>query len=171
MAIVQDQSLIIAAQRGDRDAIERLLASCQFDIRRMARTECRSADDAEDAVQETMTQVYRRIGALRTLASYPAWIYTIVRNECRRLMRHMHGRADMPDEDAPIFARQSNFGLPIDLAAAIESLPHKYREAIILRDCEERSITEIAISLQLTREAIKSRIHRARQMIREYLED
>lgn len=41
MAIVQDQSLIIAAQGGDRDAIQRLLVSCQFDIRRMARTECR----------------------------------------------------------------------------------------------------------------------------------
>ena len=171
MAIPQDQTLIIAAQQGDREAIQRLLVSCQFDIRRMARSECANLEDADDAVQETMVQVYRRIGTLRTLASYSAWIYAIVRHECRRLMRHMRGRVELPDEDAPIFARHSNFSLSIDLAAAIESLPHKYREAIILRDCEERSITEIAESLELTREAVKSRIHRARQMIREYLKD
>ena len=118
-----------------------------------------------------MVQVYRRIGTLRTVASYSAWIYAIVRHECQRLLRQMHRRPELPEEDAPIFARQSNFGLQIDLAAAIESLPHKYREAIILRDCEERSITEIAESLQLTRAAVKSRIHHARLMIRDYLKD
>ena len=163
--------MIIAAQQGDREAIQRLLVSCQFDMRRMARSECANPEDADDAVQETMVQVYRRIGTLRALASYSAWIYSIVRHECQRLVRHMRRRAELPDEDAPIFARQSNYSLSIDLAAAIESLPHKYREAIILRDCEERSITEIAQSLDLTREAVKSRIHRARLMIREYLKD
>ena len=171
MAIPEDQTSIIAAQQGDREAIQRLLVSCQFDMRRMARSECANPEDADDAVQETMVQVYRRIGTLRALASYSGWIYSIVRHECQRLVRHMRGRAELPDEDAPIFARQSNYGLSIDLAAAIESLPHKYREAIILRDCEERSITEIAQSLDLTREAVKSRIHRARQMTREYLKD
>ena len=58
-----------------------------------------------------------------------------------------------------------------DLAAAIQSLPEKYREAIILRDFEEYSISEIADQLQLTREAVKSRIHRGRQMVQEYLKD
>lgn len=71
-----------------------------------------------------------------------------------------HGRADMPEEDAPIFARQTNLGLPIDLAAAIESLTHKSRNAIIFRDCEKCSIKEIGVSLKLTCEAVKSRIHR-----------
>ena len=58
-----------------------------------------------------------------------------------------------------------------DLAAAIQSLPEKYLEAIILRDFEEYSISEIADQLQLTREAVKSRIHRGRQMVQEYLKD
>lgn len=51
------------------------------------------------------------------------------------------------------------------------SMPEKYREAIILRDFEEFSITEIADRLLLTREAVKSRIHRGRWMVQEYLKD
>lgn len=58
-----------------------------------------------------------------------------------------------------------------DLIAAIHSLPDKYRDVIVLRDIQEFSIGEISVELLLTREAVKSRIHRARLMIREYLED
>lgn len=57
----------------------------------------------------------------------------------------------------------------IDLVEAIQSLPEKYRKAIILRDFEEYSIIEISHALRLIRAAVKSRIHRGRQMIREYL--
>lgn len=53
----------------------------------------------------------------------------------------------------------------------IHSLPDKYRDVIVLRDIEQSAISEIAGELRLTREAVKSRIHRARLMIREYLED
>lgn len=72
MAIPQNQSLVAAAQQGDRAAIQRLLVNGQFDLRRMAHSECANPDDAKDAVQETMVQVYRRIGTLRTVASYSA---------------------------------------------------------------------------------------------------
>ncbi|NUO72339.1 MAG: RNA polymerase sigma factor [Frateuria sp.] len=163
--------LIEAARQGDREAIERLLVVCRFDLRRMAQSECATTADAEDAVQETMLQVYRRIGALRTLASFSAWTFAIVRRECHRLMRRMRGHAELPDDDHPMFARWMQTELNVDLAAAIESLPPKYREAILLRDCEERSISEMAQALQLSREAVKSRIHRGRLLIREYLED
>ncbi|MGH6709094.1 MAG: sigma factor-like helix-turn-helix DNA-binding protein [Bradyrhizobium sp.] len=52
---------------------------------------------------------------------------------------------------------------------AIQSLPDHYREVILLRDIEEFSIDEIAGVLDLSRESVKARIHRARIMIREYL--
>ena len=57
----------------------------------------------------------------------------------------------------------------IDLSRAIQSLPGHYREVILLRDIEEMSIDEIAGVLDLTRESVKARLHRARIMIREYL--
>lgn len=83
----------------------------------------------------------------------------------------MHGEVELPDEDHRVFAYYAHPDLRSDLAAAIQSLPGKYREAIILRDFEEYSISEIAQSLRLTRGATKSRIHRGRQMIREYLQE
>ena len=167
----KDPALIEAAREGDESALVRLLETSRPDLKRIAATQCASAADADDAVQETLWQVYRRIGALRTIGSYTAWVFSIVRRECQRLMRKMHGHVELPDEDSPLFAYYATPGLRIDLAAAIQSLPDKYREAIVLRDFEEYSITEIAHALRLTREAVKSRIHRGREMIREYLQD
>ncbi|TAN03604.1 MAG: RNA polymerase sigma factor [Rhodanobacteraceae bacterium] len=164
-----DPALIAAAQQGDEAALLRLLETSQPDLRRIAATQCASAADADDAVQESLWLVYRRIGALRTIGSYTAWLFSIVRHECQRLMRRMRGQVALPEEDHPLFACYATPDLRIDLAAAIQSLPDKYREAIVLRDFEEYSITEIANALRLTREAVKSRIHRGREMIRDYL--
>lgn len=77
----------------------------------------------------------------------------------------------MPAEDGRVFAYREHLSLRSDLAAAIHSLPPKYREAILLRDVQELSIDEIAQQLKLTRAAAKSRIHRGRTMVREYLTD
>lgn len=164
-----DPQLIAAARQGDEAALLHLLENSQLELRRIAATQCASAADADDAVQEGLWQVYRRIGALRTIASYTAWVFSIIRHECQRLMRRMHGHTELLDEDSPLLAYHTTPGLHLDLAAAIESLPEPYREAIILRDFEEYSIAEIADALRLTRQAVKSRIHRARVMVREYL--
>lgn len=167
----QSSDLIVAAKRGDRDALLRLLQVSRANIRRIADLECASSADADDATQETLLAVYHRIGVLRTITSYTSWLFSIVRHECQRLMRRMRSELPLPPEDDAIFAYSTAPELRLDLAAALESLPDKYREAIILRDFEEYSITEIAQALRLSRAAIKSRIHRGRVMIREYLDD
>ena len=164
-------ALIEAAREGDEAALVRLLESSQPDLRRIAATQCASSADADDAVQESLWQVYRRIGALRTVGSYAAWMFSIVRHECQRLMRQMRGHVELPDTDSALFAYYITPALRVDLAAAIQSLPDKYREAIVLRDFEEYTIAEIAHSLRLTRAAVKSRIHRGREMVREYLHE
>lgn len=166
-----DPLLPESARKGDIDAVERLLAICQPDLRRIAHSQCAASVDANDAVQESLLLIYRRIGTLRTLASFPAWAFSIVRRECHRLLRAMRGQAELPSADHPVFAYSEYPGLRVDLGVAILSLPQKYREAIILRDFEEFSIKEIADQLKLTRPAVKSRIHRGRQMVQEYLKD
>jgi RNA polymerase sigma factor (sigma-70 family) len=164
-------ALIDAARQGDRAALERLLAVSQPDIRRFARSQCVGVSDVDDAVQETLWVVYRRIGALRTVTSFSAWLFSIVRRECHRLWRRMNGHTELSADDDPAFVHRPEPELREDLIAAIHSLPEKYREVIVLRDVQEFSIGEIAVELRLTREAVKSRIHRARLMMREYLED
>ncbi|MBU6248284.1 MAG: RNA polymerase sigma factor [Xanthomonadaceae bacterium] len=165
-----DPQLLDSARQGDLVALERLLAQCRPDLRRIAQTQCSSSVDPEDAVQESLLLIYRRLGALRTLASFPAWTFSIVRRECHRLWRAMHGEQVTSDENLPVLVYGDHPDLRSDLASAIQSLPDKYREAIILRDVEEYAISEIADQLLLTREAVKSRIHRGRQMVKEYLE-
>ncbi|MGH8278236.1 MAG: RNA polymerase sigma factor [Gammaproteobacteria bacterium] len=166
-----NRALIEAACQGDEAALLLLLQDSQPDMRRIAATQCASAADADDAVQESLWLVYRRIGTLRTAGSYAAWLFSIVRRECQRLMRRTRNETQLPPDDDKIYAYYTTPGLRIDLAKAIQSLPDKYREAIVLRDFEEYSITEIATSLRLTRAAVKSRVHRGREMIREYLSD
>lgn len=95
--------LIDAARHGDRTALERLLAVSQPDIRRYARTQCSGTSEADDAVKETLWLVYQRIGALRTVTSFSAWVFAIVRHECNRLWRKMHGQTELPPDDHPAF--------------------------------------------------------------------
>jgi len=169
--MLANKPLIEAARQGDREALERLIAVSQPDIRRFARSQC-APSDADDAVQETLLLVYRRIGGLRTVAAFPAWVFAIVQRECRRMLRRMFHRSDpLPEETIPEFVERPEPVLRLSLLEAIHSLPDKYREVIVLRDVEEFTIGEIATELMLTREAVKSRIHRGRRMIREYLED
>ncbi|AOV16993.1 RNA polymerase [Acidihalobacter aeolianus] len=166
-----DHELLESAKMGDQEAVEKLLISCRPDLQRIAKSQCSSSVDPDDAVQESMMQIYRRLGTLRTLVSFPAWIFSIVRRECSRLLRSMRGLTTLPEPDNIVFIYTENPGLQYDLISAIQSLPDKYRAVIILRDVEEYSISEIANQLALTREAVKSRIHRGRQMIQEYLDD
>jgi RNA polymerase sigma-70 factor (ECF subfamily) len=76
---------------------------------------------------------------------------------------------DLPDAVEARLAHLRPEDIRIDLSRAIQSLPEHYREIILLRDIEEMSIDEIADVLDLTRESVKARLHRARIMIREYL--
>ncbi len=68
------------------------------------------------------------------------------------------------------FAQVPNNELRIDVVRALESLPDIYREVILLRDMEQLTIGETADRLRITREACKSRIHRGRALLREYLQ-
>ena len=163
-----DPLLIEAARGGDADALVSLIAAAQPDIRRYAARNCRAAD-IDDAVQETLL-LYRRLGTLRAVTSFSAWLFAVARRACLRLLRRSAGMADTPADDAEMrLAHRAPEDIRIDLSRAIQSLPDHYREVILLRDIEELSIDEIAGVLALTRESVKARIHRARLMIREYL--
>jgi RNA polymerase sigma factor (sigma-70 family) len=164
-----DSGLIEAARGGDEQALVSLIAAAQPDVRRYAARNCRAAD-IDDAVQETLLLLYRRVGTLRAAASFSAWIFAVTRRACLRLLRMASGIGEVPADAAEArLAHLRPEDLRIDLSRAIQSLPEHYREVILLRDIEELSIDEIASVLKLTRESVKARIHRARMLIREYL--
>ncbi len=162
-------NLILAAQTGDPAAISRLLAVCQADACRYARRHCQ-ASDVDDAVQESLLTISRKVKGLKAAVAFSSWLFVIIKRECKRLERMMF-RNEPLDEDAAEQQRacRSDIALRIDLANALESLPAHYLEVVLLRDFEELTIAEIAMKLGENAPAIKSRLHRAREFVREYL--
>ena len=169
MDLVRNQPLLDAARAGDVSAIERLLAVCQPDIRRYAQRNC-LISDVDDAVQESLLVLSRKVGSLRAAAAFSSWLFAIVRRECHRMARKTLSTDPWDDDKVEAWlARLPVDDLRHDVAAALESLPAHYREIIVLRDLNEMTIGEIADQLNETRAAVKSRLHRARQLTREYL--
>jgi len=164
-----DSGLLEAARQGDVAAVERLLALCRPDLRRYASRTCRTAEDAEDAVQESLILIYRKVAALRSTAALARWLFQIVRRQClRRVLRQGHADTAIVAEETYL-ATHSDIDLRLDMAAAVQSLPAIYREVIVLRDFEELTIQEIADRLGLIPETVKTRIYRGRQLVREHL--
>lgn len=166
---MQQESLILAAQSGDTLALNRLLVSCQIDARRYARRHC-AASDIDDAVQESLLILAKKVKALKAAAAFSGWLFTVVRRECQRLSRKMFRQGESIEDlaDAQL-ACKSDESLKIDLVAALESLPAHYLEVILLRDFAELTISEMASKLGMQVPGVKSRLHRARELVREYL--
>ncbi|GGH49871.1 RNA polymerase sigma24 factor [Comamonas phosphati] len=163
--------LILAAQAGDAAALSRLLALCQADARRYAYRHCQ-ASDVDDAVQESLLIISRKVAGLKAAAAFSSWLFTVIKRECRKLARAMFRHEPLPDEAAEeLLLSRPNDALRIDLAHALESLPAHYLEVVLLRDFEELTIAEIAQRLNESSGAVKSRLHRARELVREYLLD
>lgn len=166
---MERENLILAAQTGDQAAIMRLLAVCQADARRYARRHCH-ASDIDDAVQESLLVISRKVSGLKAAAAFSAWLFTVIKRECRRLermmFRHEPLEAEVADQQ---LAARTDEALRVDLANALESLPAHYLEVVLLRDFEELTIAEIAERLDEQPGAIKSRLHRARELVREYM--
>ena len=162
--------LVEAACSGDSAAVEKLLAVCQPDLRRFARRACVTSEDAEDAVQFALWQLYRKVGALRTAATFATWLFRIIERECSRLFR-MRSRTQAWDSTFDHMLRQEPlpYELRSDLVAAIAELAEPYRQVLILRDIDELTAPETAERLNISIDAVKSRLHRARAMMRERL--
>lgn len=166
---IDRENLIMAAQTGDPAAISRLLAVCQADARRYAYKHCQ-VSDIDDAVQESLMVVSRKVSGLKAAAAFSSWLFTVIKRECRKLERMMFRHDPLPEEVAEeLLVQRSDEALRVDLANALESLPAHYLEVVLLRDFEELTIAEIAERLNEQQGAIKSRLHRARELVREYM--
>lgn len=166
-----EAQLIEAARQGDAGAMSELLAVCQPDLKRFARRTCSTTEDAEDAVQVALWQVYRKVGALRTVITFTTWLFRIVERECYRLYRgkkYAESLDEIAADDMP-HASAVPIDLRMDLVRAMARLTPPYREVLILRDVHELTAPEVAAQLGLTLEAVKSRLHRARAQVREHL--
>ena len=169
--LLTDPQMVTAARDGDAFALERLLAHSRHQVVRYAERHC-IVHDVEDAVQETLILATRHIGRLRVVEAFAGWLFRIVKRECDRMKRawrlNVHDYA--PDTPMPEPVTRPAEELRCDIVAALQSLPLHYRAVLLLRDAEELTIEEIAEQLGVTRLAVKARLHRARVLVREYLQ-
>lgn len=165
--------LIVAAQGGDLDSIAALVSGSHPNVQRFARSLCASPEDAEDAAQEALIILYRKIGMLRASGALASWMFRIVRNECLRRARTRLRDHDMPlQPDASVDSAEEAVLRRLEadrVAAAVAALPPDQRRVLIMRDVQGYSGRMVADALGLSTAAMKSRLHRARSAVQRTL--
>ncbi|WP_433247474.1 RNA polymerase sigma factor [Streptosporangium sp. CA-135522] len=162
------RQLIAAAQRGDQASIAALVSGSHPHVQRFAFSLCASPQDAEDAAQEALIILFRKIGTLRASGALASWMFQIVRNECLRRSRSLVRRAE-PVEDESSWSVEDEVlrNIEVDqVATAIAALPVEQRLVLIMRDVQGLPGHVVAKSLGLSGAAMKSRLHRARAAVR-----
>lgn len=124
---------------------------------------------AEDATQEALWTLSRRLPALRSVAAFPLWLVRIVARICFGLVSPLWRRIEALQDVGATEAGPEDVELRLDLERAIEALPDTLREAILLFYFRELPVAEIAGQLGIGREAVKVRLHRGRAMLRDRL--
>jgi RNA polymerase sigma-70 factor (ECF subfamily) len=184
-----EADLVAALRRGADASYERLVREQGGAMLAVARRYMRSEDDARDIVQEALLAVFRGIASFSADAKLSTWLHRIVVNCALMRLRSRRRRPEQSLDDLlPRFDAQGAFAdgvAELDVPAAetvverrqtrqavrrcIDRLPESYRTLLMLRDIEERDTEETAVLLDLTVSAVKSRLHRARQVLRELL--
>ncbi|WP_323182693.1 RNA polymerase sigma factor [Streptomyces sp. NBC_00094] len=145
-------------------------------MRKFALSLCASPQDAEDAAQEALIILYRKIGTLRATGALASWMFRIVRNECLRQVRLLVSRSDEATAEPGASAEPSAeeavlHRLEVErIAAAVGALPRDQRQVLIMRDVQGLPGRTVAHALGLSTAAMKSRLHRARAALRDALE-
>jgi RNA polymerase sigma factor (sigma-70 family) len=164
------ERVVSAAQQGDPRAITTLVYGSRPHVRRFARSLCSTPEDAEDAAQEALIVLYRRIGTLRATAALGSWMFQIVRNECIRRSRLALSRPVSPSRVEASAEDVALARLEIErIVASISALPPEQRAVVVLRDIQGLSGAATAQALGLSRAAMKSRLHRGRETLRSRL--
>jgi RNA polymerase sigma-70 factor (ECF subfamily) len=187
-----DASLVRAAQAGDYDAFEKLVRKHQHRVYNLAYRSLHDRQAAEDVAQEVFVSIFRYIKKFRGGARFTSWMFRIVVNHCRTRMRYRKRR---PDQNNPVsmdasvetedgsrtrqFADEDPTADPERTAAArqeldvvqqaLNDLDEDHRMVLILRDIEDLNYAEIADILGLPEGTVKSRIHRARNQLKDRL--
>jgi RNA polymerase sigma-70 factor (ECF subfamily) len=183
----RDEGLILRVRSGDSEAFYTLVHPYLRGVRSLVRSFVKNPADAEDVVQNAIVCAFSKLHQLRSFRFFRTWLMQIAANEARMMCRrnNRRGRIQSLTEDADNEAGQ--FGLDVPdcrtipsvevenkqtrelLRQALEELPSKYRQVVVLRDVREFSTEEAAQALGLTITLVKTRLRRARLRLRKRL--
>jgi RNA polymerase sigma-70 factor (ECF subfamily) len=183
----REHDLILNVQRGKNELFYELVRPYERRVYAAALAILRNEQDAEDTAQEAMLKAFANIRQFRAEARFSTWLIQITVNEALMRRRRertvvMEGIDDRrPDEEAEYAPRDFADWREIPsetlerkevrqrLAAALATLDRKYREVFVMRDMEHLNIQETAQALGISVASVKTRLLRARLMLRDLL--
>jgi len=180
-----DEDLIKKSQQGDQKAFEQLIIKYEKKVYTIAYRMMGNHEDASDLAQEAFIKVFRSIKSFRGEASFSTWIYHVVANVCRDQLRKQKVKVNSLDEPvayegerlekqlqdsgkSPEEKLEEN-ELKAYLQRLINQLPDEYRLVLVLREFMDFSYEEIAGELNITMGTVKSRLNRARTILKNKL--
>ena len=185
-----DEELVALARAGQPGAFDALVRRHTPRIYNLAMGMMRNQADAQDAMQDAFLNAYRRLEGFRGDAAFGSWLYRIATNACLMRMRRRRRRPEVPLElKHPGLAEDGSWERPVEdlsprvdelfeqkelgrvIRAGMDALPESYQAVFVLADVELKTMKEIAEILDLTVPNVKTRLHRARLKLREYLAD
>ena len=184
-----ERKLVSLLRSGDEAAFERLVRDHGGRLLSVARRFLRDEEEARDAVQECFLSAYRALDRFDQGSRLSTWLHRIVVNACLMRLRtrrrkpeasieellpqfqadghQVHQTPEWEGSAETLLSRKETRSI---VREAIDRLPDSYRAVLLLRDIEELSTEEAAQSLGVTANAVKIRLHRARQALRGLLE-
>src|SRR5436190_16580700 len=181
-----DSLLVERLKKGDPEAFEALVRTHSGRLLSVARRFLPNEQDAQDAVQDAFIRAFRAIGNFQERAQLHTWLHRIVVNSALMKLRERRRKPEESIEELlPTFVADGHQASGSSewsdallerkesaeiVRAAIARLPEPYRTVLLLRDIEERDRAETAELLDTTPNAVKVRLHRARQALRTLLD-
>jgi RNA polymerase sigma factor (sigma-70 family) len=174
---LEDQERIRAAQQGDHEALLMILRGIESTVYRTAYYMLGNEQDALDAAQDALIRIYTKIGTYEEKAKFQTWVQRIVTNICIDKLRGKKQTVSI-EEHEMVFQSRDNVEeevervyLSQDIQRAIDLLPDAHRTVVVLRYLQDFSYNEIAQSLDLPLNTVKSYLYRARQQLQTLLRD
>jgi RNA polymerase sigma-70 factor, ECF subfamily len=182
-----DSALVDLVRGGDGGAFRAIMQRYNQRLYRVARGIVRDEGEAEDVLQEAYTRAFSALSAFRGESALATWLTRIVMNEAIGRLRRQRPTEELsvldtisPDSRILMFPGASAMVDPEKAAAraevrrilerAIDRLPEAFRVVFVMRDVEEMSIEETAANLDIRPETVKTRLHRARRLLRRDLD-
>lgn len=174
-AELSDEEIVRRVVDGERELFELLLRRYNQRVYRAVRTVLRNADDAEDVMQQAYVSAYRHLHQFEGRASFATWLTKIALREAAARNRNVvqfpgeNAMNDFPESAPDPEARAVAADLMQHVEAEVAALPEAYRSVLLLREVEGLSTEETAACLEISTDVVKTRLHRARAMLRDAL--
>ena len=175
MTAADDQAAVEKVLAGDTSAFEALVRRWQGPLVNLAYRFCRDRGRAEDMAQEAFLRAYRALSTWRRDAAFSTWLFALAVNVYRSELRRIPATvgldaiAERGLAAMERCAREDEQDREWLVRRAVQSLPPKYRDAVILFYFHERDIPAAAQSLGLPVGTVKTRLSRARDLLRRKL--